>query len=305
MKAFFDICQVLLTDGGLIGAMAWVIACLVFWQAAKLLSTCYFVLAWIWRHRWDVLLRPSKSTLVLVLCSAFLAWCFRLQINDQIQYIEQAYISPEFVQPDTSTHALAIYEAELSKRVDPYELEIIKRRTGEIAAKVGTTPLAIYEVAYSECGLDPFRVRTDGIAAGWIQFTTAGLSGLVLNGKPATLSAVKELCKNRRTLEIMNLTEQYFLTRAKGKPMPRACDVYCCVFAPGYIGRPDDTVLYSGWSNPAYYLNAGLDGYYLQGDQIFRSRKACDGKITISDLNLALQSKKAQLFRCSKFSAKS
>jgi hypothetical protein len=97
----------------------------------------------------------------------------------------------------------------------------------------------------------------------------------------------------------MDLTEMYLVSRSKGKPMPRSCDVYTCVFAPGYLGFGDDQNLYSISDGDAYYLNAGLDGYYLQqvGDKqiIMHSRKAADGRITINDLALALAAKKAAL----------
>ena len=63
--------------------------------------------------------------------------------------------------------------------------------------KVGCSPLAIYEVAYSECGLNPFRIRDDGVAAGWIQFTTNGLPGIPTDGRQTTLPEVKDACRRR------------------------------------------------------------------------------------------------------------
>lgn len=301
MKQSSDILQILLLDGTAFGFLCWVLAVLIIAQLIKLAMVPVKLVAVLWRFRWSVILRFSKFGAAMVLASALCCWVFRSQIADKIQYIEQRYLLPAFPNADTSTHALAIYEQELAKRVDAYEFAIVQRRTHEIAAKVGSNPLAIYEVAYSECGLNPFTIRRDGIAAGWIQFTNAGLKGLTISGQPATLQAVKDACQRRDAVLIMDLTEQYLVSRSKGTPMPRAADVYVCVFAPGHLGRPNEKTLYEGWANPAYYLNAGLDGYYtatIDGrQQIFRSSGACDGRITINDLDLCLQAKKSRLLQ--------
>jgi hypothetical protein len=75
-----------------------------------------------------------------------------------------------------------------------------------------------------------------------------------------------------------------------------ACGVYTCVFAPGYVGHPESRVLYAGLGNPAYYLNSVFDGYYVDdAGRIMRSRKMQDGKITIAELRLHLEAKKARL----------
>lgn len=301
MKQASDILQIMLSDGSWVGYVCWVLAVLVMAQAIKVVLAPLALFKYLWAVRWSILLRPGKWSMVKVCALALVLWVFRSPLTDRIQYLEQRYINPAFTIGDTSTHTMALYELELARRVDPYELEIVKRRTRQIAARVGSTPLAIYEVAYAECGLNPFEVRSDGVAAGWIQFTNAGLDGLTIGGEQATLSQVKAACKVRDVGLIMDLTEQYLVSRAKGASLPRSVDVYVCVFAPGHIGRPDTKVLYAGWNNPSYYMNAGLDGYYtklIDGRQhIFRSRSACDGQITIDDLNLALQAKKSRLIQ--------
>lgn len=296
MKNLADFTQIMLDMPGILGYISCLVLVVLSVQilrsAGAVLSILYITMRWVKSQ----LIRPSAKNLLLLSVVSIPVFLLRQQLSDGVQWFEQAYINPVYLQSDTSTHALAIYETELSRHVDPYEMQIVKQRTREIAAKVGSTPLAIYEVAYSECGLNPFCIRKDGIAAGWIQFTTSGLTGL-----GATLSQVKDACCRRDTKMIMDLTEAYLVDRSKGKPMPRSVDIYTCVFAPGHLGRPDNFPLYQGFNRPEYYLNIGLDGYYLKGTQIFRSRKMCDGQITIADLNLALQYKKAQLLQSSTY----
>lgn len=301
MQQASDILQIMLTDGSIVGYACWVIALLLALQALKFALIPIKLCAWIWSMRRHIIIVPGGWMIAQVCLIALVLWSARYRVSDAIQYMEQRYIHPAFAMDDTSRHAMAIYELELSKQVDSYEYEIIRNRTHEMAAKLGTTPLAIYEVAYSECGLNPFLIRKDGVAAGWIQFTNAGVQGLTINGQPATLSQVKSACARRDAALIMDLTEQYLSTRANGTQLPRSADVYVCVFAPGHIGKPDSQVLYEGMNNPAYYLNRGLDGYYtttINGrPQIFRSNAACDGRITIQDMALALQAKKSRLIQ--------
>ena len=239
----------------------------------------------------------STARLLLALILAAILCVLAGPVSDGLQWLEQV-VEPAYVTGDTSAHALAVYEAELSRHCDPYEAEIVKRRTREIAAKVGCTPLAIYEVAYSECGLDPFRIRDDGVAAGWIQFTAAGLPGILTEGKQTTLAQVKDACKRRDVARIMDWTEQYLVSRSKGIPLVDACGVYTCVFAPGFVGHPEERVLYAGFENPAYYMNSIFDGYYVDNaGRIMRSRKMQDGKITIAEMRLHLEAKKSLLLR--------
>ena len=138
-------------------------------------------------------------TAVKIAAIAAPIYLFSPHIGDALQYIEQHYTNPVYytkTAPDT-LEMLARYEAEIRKHTDGYEFEVLRTETAKTAAAIGSTPLAIYETAYLECGLDPFRVRDDGVAAGWIQFTRAGLAGLVVDGRTYTLEQVRAACRAR------------------------------------------------------------------------------------------------------------
>ena len=95
---------------------------------------------------------------------------------------------------------------------------------------------------------------------------------------------------------MMEWTEQYLVSRAKGVPLVDASGVYTCVFAPGFVGHPQQRVLYAGFGNPAYYMNSIFDGYYVDDKgRIIRSRAAMDGRITIAEMRLHLEATQARL----------
>jgi hypothetical protein len=56
-------------------------------------------------------------------------------------------------------------------------------------------------------------------------------------------------------------------------------------------------VLYAGFSNPEYYLNAGLDGYFMESENVLYLPHLKDGKLTKRDLMAALEYKKAKFLR--------
>ena len=64
--------------------------------------------------------------------------------------------------------------------------------------KVGCSPLA-----HLRGGIQRMRtksrsgIRDDGVAAGWIQFTTNGLPGIPTDGRQTTLPEVKDACRRR------------------------------------------------------------------------------------------------------------
>lgn len=248
----------------------------------------------------------GKRNLIIIGLLGTLLWLLSNPLIDFLQEIEQRFFYPVYLtafDKYSEEHLIAIYEAELSKRVDPYEKAVVTRRTREIAAKIQSTPLAIYEAAYLECGLKPFEVRSDGVAAGWIQFTRVGLGSLTWNGKPVSFDQVLTACKDRDIGFMMDLTEQYLVRKYEQsgrKPLNNTIDLYLALFAPALIGAPSERVVYQGFENPSYYKNDGLDGWYVapgaQGrQQIFHKRSERDGKITIWEIFLALEAKKARL----------
>lgn len=246
----------------------------------------YIVPVWRWRF-W-------AGCLFVAVC----LYPFSEKIVELLDEIKYRYLQPTFVHEYDSIddeHLVALYEARIKQKLDPYEFQVLQARTAETAAKINSTPQAIYEAALLECGLNPFRVRDDKVAAGWIQFTRSGLHGL---GVP--LEQVIHACERRDIKFIMNLTERY-LTRKwenSGKPDMRATiDLYLAIFAPAHIGANPEKVVYAGFNNPAYTLNSGLDGWYQSGGKIMRSSAACDGKITVWEIYLCLETKKASLIR--------
>lgn len=295
MKQLFDIVQTFLSMPGIFGIIGSFVFVLAVVQLCKSFSEVWTAVLFLARWLSARVIRVTWGRFVIYSLLSVLVFFSRTIVVGQLQYLEQV-IDPAYITADTSAHALALYEKELEKYLDDNESEIVRQRTREIAQRIGCPPLAIYEVAYSECGLDPFRIRDDGIAAGWIQFTRIGSTGIT------TLQQVKAACKARNTKQIMDWTESYFVSRANGAPLPDATAVYVCVFAPGFIGMPDETVLYEGFDNPAYYENKIFDGYYVKvcndgRRQIFRSESEQDGKITIAEMRLHLEAKKARFLK--------
>ncbi len=250
----------------------------------------------------------GKRHIIFIAFLGTLLWLCSNWLISGLQEIEQRYLHPVYVNEFGSLseeHLTAIYEAELDKRVDPYQKEVVAKRTREIAAKIKSTPLAIYQCAHLECGLDPFTVRRDKVAAGWIQFTRAGISGLRYQGKSVPYEAVLQACAVKDADYIMNLTEVYLYyqyQRAGRKPLDNTIDLYLALFAPALIGAEYDQVVYQGYGNPSYYKNDGLDGWYIADaadgrKQIFHKDAAKDGKITILEMFLALESKKNKLVK--------
>jgi len=271
-------------------ALIWAI-----WQIKRLL---YFALKWLvrtLRFLMPAIVRPTFTRLSVCTLFALCLFLWRSQVSDGLQYVEQMYIAPVYAFSDTSTHALACFEMQAKKYMDNYEFETFKTETESIAAQTGSTPLSFYMVYLSECGMNPFVIREDGNAAGLIQFTRSGLEGLQINEKPATLDMVKAMCAKRDIVGLMRLTRAYMIDRANGKPLQRPCDIYTCVFAPSFVGADESTILYQGYDNPAYYKNAGLDGYRVINGRYVRLNAYCDGKLTISDLAISLEAKKAAL----------
>lgn len=295
MKKISDIIQIMLSDQDYaLRFLLCIVLVLVILQALKIAREAFFLLCACVRaaRRLIVKMTPRRWLLTGIVAGCFTPLTPVAVVG--IQWAENNWLHPLYVTPqDTSAWALSRYEAALEKKLSPGEAETVKRRTREIAARVGSSPQAIYEVAYSECGLDPFCIRKDGIAAGWLQFTAVGLSGFGVS-----LDQVKAACRRRDAAFIMDLSERYLIFWAKGRPLPTSTEVYTAVFAPSHFGEPDEAVLYSGWDRPSYLLNAGLDGhkYRMKGNKLVWFREP-DGAITINDLRLALAAKRCKFLK--------
>lgn len=305
-RTAFDVVQVMLQQEAGLRWVFCVALVVFFWQIAKLIGGFRRVVWWVFRQIKPVFFKWRPRNLVSASVLGTLIFSMSGPLNDWLQDIEQRYFTPVWLgqyEDVDEAHLVSIYETELAKKLDVYELEVVKRRTRETAEKIHSSPLAIYECAYLECGLNPFTVRKDGVAAGWIQFTRAGLGGIRYQGQAVSFDQVLYACRQRNIALMMDLSEIYLVEKYQhaGKmPLNNTVDLYLSLFAPVYIGAPHEKVIYQGFENPSYYLNKGLDGWYVQNNaagkqQIFRKSKACDGAITIWEIYLALEAKKGQL----------
>lgn len=306
VKNLSDLIQVLVLSGGLFAVSFWVVAIILAWQVVKMafvlggwsLSTLKKVLISFGHTKAQII-----STLLFILAIAITLNVFRRPLMDELQYFEQAYLKPTYLNTDTSVWTIQAYEQEIKKYVGESEFETVQQWTRKTAAAIGSTPLAIYEVAYSECGLNPFAAnlneRGDTVAFGWIQFTPAGCIGTTVGGNQINMKQVKGWSRTRNVSAMMEATHTYLVGRANGVPLPTSTDVYLAVFAPGMIGQGDGAVLYSarGAKPSQYWQNVGLDGYGLEGDKIIHAEKYRDGKITRGDMGLHLALKKARFLR--------
>lgn len=161
------------------------------------------------------------------------------------------------------------------------------------------TVLSLYEPINIECGLNPFRIRDDGRAAGLIQFTNAGLEKIYYKGEKVSLADVKECCRVRDIDMMCAITKMYLLNVYKSKKaFNKYIDVYIAIFAPAHVGKDDNFVLYQGKDNDDYYLNAGFDGWYVNNTgQILWSKEMKDYKITIKEVKLTVIAKRERLMK--------
>lgn len=306
-KALLDFLQYLLSQDTWARWVVCVLLAVVLWLLWRLLR---LVFRYVWRSlrsAWRFAFVWSWRRLAVVFVLGTLLWAFSNPLIDFIQEIEQRYLTPVYLEDYTQlseAHQTALFEEELRRHTDPYEHTVVVQRTREMAGKIASIPLAIYEAAYLECGLKPFEMRSDGVAAGWIQFTRKGLSGLTHRGRPVTFNDVVRACQQRDIVFMMDLTEQYLLRKyeqAGHRPLHNTIDLYLALFAPAFIGASHQQVVYAGFDNPSYYKNAGLDGWYVVRtadgrQQIFNKRSARDGQITVWEIYLALEAKKRRLF---------
>jgi hypothetical protein len=234
-----------------------------------------------------------KNFLIIAFFAIFVEYKGEV-ISGWLQYFETRYLRPvasgEYADY-SADHLTAIYETELRRHVDPYEFKVIQDSVRAMSVLFGCDSSAIYEAALPECGLNPFVIRRDGVAAGWIQFTNAGCKGL-----PFTLDHIKNWCKTRNTAAIMSATRQYLVSRSHNRHIKTGLDVYICVFAPAFLGCPADKAMYCTPSIE-YQMNKNLDGWHIESGRIVRSPGAMDGKITVGELGLWMNYHKGQLIR--------
>jgi len=306
MTHLSDLLQILLSLESPLNFLSAIVLIVLFLQCWKV-AKGFIRLAWIGvKWAWSLRVRLTVGRVIVWGCLAGLLCAFNVPIRDGLQWMEQRYLKPAYVVQYDTTIAGDAYEAEIMKRLSVREAEIFKHRIAEIAAKYGSTQLAMYEVGFSECALNPFafnrnRFTGDTVAAGFIQFTANGIQNVLLDGQKVTMRQVKDWCNSRNLERIMSLTDAYFEAVTNGRPLPRPIDVYTAVFAPKFIGCGDSQVLYDRktWEQ-AYTQNIGFDGYFVEalpnGKQIIRQTiGARDGKITINDVRLHLERKKALL----------
>ncbi len=305
-KAFFDFLQLLLNQDAWLRWITCIVLVYLGWQIMRILAVILRHFGRFVKKTYRFTFVWGRRKLLVIAVLGTLLWAFSNPLLDILQTLEQRYFSPVFLNAYgnwSDEHRTTIFEEELGKQVDPYQKMVVTRRTREMAEKIQSTPLAIYEAAYLECGLNPFRVRSDRVAAGWIQFTRAGLASLTYRGKPVSMDDVFRACETRDIEFMMDLTEIYLVRKYElsgQKPLHNTIDLYLALFAPAHIGAPSDKVVYAGFDNPSYFKNAGLDGWYATAatdgrQQIIRKRSACDGKITIWEIYLALEAKKGRL----------
>lgn len=262
---------------------------LILAQAALLLRGGISVLKFAVRALLPYVVKPWRPwTAFHIAAFSIGLWIVAEPLRDALQIMECKYIAPVYADdfealPDDVLQGR--FEALLFRHTGADQFPLFRDSIGALAGALGVHPNALYSVMYSESGLDPFCVRKDGKAAGLIQFTPAGLSGLGVS-----LDRVKRACKESDGRLIMSLTSAYMKRAANGRQLSGALDVYLAVFAPGKIGAGPDVVLYSGVGNPAYDLNAGLDGWHVDwAGRIVRARSEMDGRITAGELGLCLE----------------
>ena len=298
-----DLFQILLSQSGWVKVLGCLVLVLFFYYVLKLLKEAVKItkkiLLWLWRF---FVVTPIKRKWTLAFFG-FLLYLFWSPIHNWIEMLEQK-LDPVYLDEFsglTDQQLTKVFEESI--KCDPISKDVVVTRTREIAAKLNCSPTAIYAVALNECGLNPFRIRDDGVAAGWIQFTRIGLSSLICRERTWTLEDVKQACKEKNASLIMDLTEVYLLKRfatfSKEKQVT-ALQVYLAVFKPSMLGKDTskEPVLYEGYNNRSYYLNAGLDGWYLTDEnEILHSRSHNDGIITVGELDLCMHAKVQRLVK--------
>jgi len=291
-----DLAQVLLNQSGAWKFFSCALIFCALWVTWRYFWAAISFLLKVWKEVKKPFIPVSWWSLIKISFWSGIICIFSTQISDGLEWVEQKWIDPTYITSDTSSFAVKCFETELSKNLTGEQMQTIVKWTDKIAQDCGSNRLALYEVYNSECALNPFAVNVstkgDTVACGVIQFTKAGISGLGVSYRQVKDAVIK------KDLEfLMTLAHAYMVRASQGVRLPNACNVYTAVFMPSFVGGDMNTVLASlKSSRPDWYLeNIGLDGHYLDGQKIMTSPKARDGKITIHDLHLHLELKKALL----------
>ena len=293
MKQASDVLQLLLTELGPFSLITALVLAWALFQAFRIVGVLSMAAVRILSASKQVLYNPfTRGHAIQLLLVGALIYLNGARVSDALQYFEQIALKPTYIQSDTSFYIESRFEDVIKRHTNEAQFLTVRDSTRALAKEIGCSASDIYLVAYSECGLNPFTVRTDGIAAGWIQFTRAGVKDIGVS-----LENVKQACQRRDAVEIMRLTGAYIRNAAKGRRIANATEFYLAVFAPGKLGAGMDESLYSGFGNPEYYLNAGLDGYFVESEKVLYLPLRKDGKLTKRDLYAALEYKKAKFLR--------
>lgn len=291
--------QYALNTDWIAGIISFILAILIlqFWKFIRL------SLKWLFNFFRSILLRFSWGNLALISFFTFGLFTARFRIAD-LYFKVQDYLNPIYAGQFDGLgleHETAIFEQVIGERNDDFVAIEIKRSIRATALKMNCPPLWFYQCSLGECGLKGFEVRKDMVAAGWTQLTNNGLAEIKINGVQATMPDVIKACRDKNIELIMDLNDVYLVDRwmAQGSPkISGPVDIYLLLFAPKFVGRSPETSVYSGYSNPNYYMNAGLDGWKKSSDgKITHSNDQKDGKITVEELALRVESIKNQLLK--------
>jgi len=288
MKPTIDTIQILLQTPGL----QYPSTVLLIWLLLSVIKTIFAVIR---QTRIIAGAMFYKITLwrlvVIIFISIFVVQNVEL-ITDALQYAETraAGIQHKQYASFSASKKVAIYEAALREKTMPDEYNIITDSIRAWVTEFGMDSTAIYECVLCECGLNPFVVRQDGIAAGFVQFTNVGCDQM-----PFTLSDVKKWCYDRNAEKMMWATGFYLRYWSRGKELKTGLDCYLAVFAPAHLGKPLETPLYD--SGEAYRLNRGIDGFDVVNGMVVRRPSAVDGKITIQDLHFWMEYKNSNFIK--------
>lgn len=284
MKNILDLIQIIL-EYGISGA---VIFALLLMFILRLSRKVWHLFCWVFRQMLSFLPRPTIWNGTVLSLFSTVTYIFASDISNLAQFVETYYVQPAYHIEYDSSEVIRAYERKMSRHLFTDEFNQVRDSVRSMEREFNLSPGSIYECAYPECGLNPFVIRSDGRAAGFIQFTPAGLKNLGVS-----LQQVKKWCEDREAGKIMHLTRLYL--RRCGLNGGDGADVYCAVFAPGYLKAPESAVLYEGKNNPAYYLNSQIDGYTDNGNRIYRDPFSVDFRITKKELRLWMERKKIEI----------